>query len=168
MESGRRLYSMKPTDIKSLVEDAVNAYEPLRERRQVTLDLRVQSTLGVVNCDAGAVKDALVNLLSNAYKYGGEPPVIRVWVRETGGRMHFSVTDNGQGIDRREHRRIFEKFYRIDDRLSREREGSGLGLAIVAHVVRAHGGSIEVDSALGRGSTFTLIFPREARPPAAE
>jgi two-component system phosphate regulon sensor histidine kinase PhoR len=168
MESGRRLYSMKPTDIKSLVEDAVNAYEPLRERRQVTLDLRVQSTLGVVNCDAGAVKDALVNLLSNAYKYGGEPPVIRVWVRETGGRVHFSVTDNGQGIDRREHRRIFEKFYRIDDRLSREREGSGLGLAIVAHVVRAHGGSIEVDSALGRGSTFTLIFPREARPPAAE
>jgi two-component system phosphate regulon sensor histidine kinase PhoR len=168
MESGRRLYSMQPTDIKSLVEDAVNAYEPLRERRQVTLDLRVQSTLGVVNCDAGAVKDALVNLLSNAYKYGGEPPVIRVWVRETGGRVHFSVTDNGQGIDRREHRRIFEKFYRIDDRLSREREGSGLGLAIVAHVVRAHGGSIEVDSALGRGSTFTLIFPREARPPAAE
>lgn len=168
MESGRRLYSMQPTDIKSLVEDAVNAYEPLRERRQVTLDLRVQSTLGVVSCDAGAVKDALVNLLSNAYKYGGEPPVIRVWVRETGGRVHFSVTDNGRGIDRREHRRIFEKFYRIDDRLSREREGSGLGLAIVAHVVRAHGGSIEVDSALGRGSTFTLIFPREARPPAAE
>ncbi|MCS6900176.1 MAG: ATP-binding protein [Myxococcales bacterium] len=168
MESGRRIYDMQPVDIKAMVEDAVNAYEPLRERRQVTLDLRVQPTLGEMTCDAGAVKDAVVNLLSNAYKYGGEPPVIRVWVREAGGRVLFSVTDNGQGIDRREHKRIFEKFYRIDDRLSREREGSGLGLAIVAHVVRAHGGTILVDSALGRGSTFTLIFPREPRPPAAE
>jgi two-component system phosphate regulon sensor histidine kinase PhoR len=168
MESGRRVYDMQTASIKAMVEDAVNAYEPLRERRQVTLDLRVQPTLGEMTCDAGAVKDAVINLLSNAYKYGGEPPVIRVWVRETGGRVLFSVTDNGQGIDRREHKRIFEKFYRIDDRLSREREGSGLGLAIVAHVVRAHGGTILVDSALGRGSTFTLIFPREPRPPGAE
>ncbi|MCU0659160.1 MAG: HAMP domain-containing histidine kinase [Polyangiaceae bacterium] len=168
MESGRRLYVLQEADIKEVIEGAVNAYEPLRERRQVSLDLRIQSSLGQVICDSGAVKDAIVNLLSNAYKYGGEPPAIRLWARETGGNILISVSDNGQGIDRREHKRIFEKFYRIDDRLSREREGSGLGLAIVAHVIRAHGGSIEVDSALGRGSTFTLSFPRQARPPGGE
>lgn len=162
MESGRRLYAMQEVNIREMVEDAVNAYEPLRERRQVTVDLRIQPTIGSMFCDSGAVKDAVVNLLSNAYKYGGEPPDIRVWVREAGGKVLFSVTDNGQGIDPREHKRIFEKFYRIDDRLSREREGSGLGLAIVAHVVRAHGGHISLDSALGRGSTFTLSFPRSA------
>jgi two-component system phosphate regulon sensor histidine kinase PhoR len=165
MESGRRLYVLQEADIKEVIEGAVNAYEPLRERRQVSLDLRIQSSLGRVLCDSGAVKDAIVNLLSNAYKYGGDPPVIRLWARETGGNILISISDNGQGIDRREHKRIFEKFYRIDDRLSREREGSGLGLAIVAHVIRAHGGSIEVDSALGRGSTFTLSLPRQARPP---
>ena len=78
--------------------------------------------------------------------------------------ISFEVTDNGQGIPRTEHRRIFDKFYRIDDRLSREREGSGLGLAIVKHVARAHQGRVQLVSAKGQGSTFRLIVP--AAPPA--
>jgi len=159
MESGRRLFDMKPVEVKTLIDDAIAAYEPLRDRH-VELDIRCQHGVGSIDCDAGSVKDALINLLSNALKYGGDPPSIRVWVRESEGTVMISVTDNGMGIDRREHKRIFEKFYRIDDRLSREREGSGLGLAIVAHVVRAHGGSIELDSEPGRGSTFTLRLPR--------
>jgi two-component system phosphate regulon sensor histidine kinase PhoR len=86
----------------------------------------------------------------------------------------FEVTDNGQGIPRSEHRRIFGKFYRIDDRLSREREGSGLGLAIVKHVVRAHNGRVQVESVKGQGSTFRIELPAPAAPrlrgvsPAAE
>jgi two-component system phosphate regulon sensor histidine kinase PhoR len=72
--------------------------------------------------------------------------------------VKLSVSDNGRGIPRAEHQRIFQKFYRVDDRLAREREGSGLGLAIVDHIVRAHGGRIEVESAPGRGSTFSLIL----------
>ncbi|RYE92288.1 MAG: two-component sensor histidine kinase [Myxococcales bacterium] len=167
MESGRRQYIMAPVDLRTLLDDAVNAYAPLRERRQVTLDIRVQPSLDSVVADAGALKDALVNLLSNAYKYGGEPPTVRVWARETDDDVLISVSDNGHGIDRREHKRIFEKFYRIDDRLAREREGSGLGLAIVTHVLRAHGGRIDLDSAPGRGSTFTLVLPRRSRPASA-
>jgi two-component system phosphate regulon sensor histidine kinase PhoR len=77
--------------------------------------------------------------------------------------VKISVTDNGNGIEPAEHKRIFQKFYRVDDRLSREREGSGLGLAIVKHVMRAHRGRIEVDSAAGKGSTFTLVLPRAGR-----
>jgi signal transduction histidine kinase len=69
------------------------------------------------------------------------------------------VTDNGEGIPQPEQRRIFEKFYRIDDRLSRTKEGSGLGLAIVNHVARAHRARVTVDSAPGKGSTFTLVLP---------
>ena len=69
------------------------------------------------------------------------------------------MTDNGVGIPRIEHRRIFWKFYRIDDRLSREREGSGLGLAIVKHIVRAHRGRVQVESSAGRGSTFRIVLP---------
>jgi two-component system phosphate regulon sensor histidine kinase PhoR len=103
--------------------------------------------------------DAVVNLLSNAVKYGGAPPVVRLRAHAAPGGVVFAVTDNGEGIPRAEHRRIFEKFYRIDDRLSREREGSGLGLAIVRHIVKAHGGRVELDSALGRGSTFRIVLP---------
>lgn len=77
-----------------------------------------------------------------------------------GNSVAFEVSDNGEGIPRVEHRRIFEKFYRIDDRLSRQREGSGLGLAIVKHVVRAHRGRVQLESAKGKGSTFRIIIPR--------
>jgi len=76
-----------------------------------------------------------------------------------GGLVRIAVQDNGIGIPRREHKRIFQKFYRIDDRLSRDMQGSGLGLAIANHVVKAHGGRIEVESALGKGSVFTIVLP---------
>ena len=68
------------------------------------------------------------------------------------------MKDNGAGIPKVEHKRIFQKFYRLDDRLSRVREGSGLGLAIVKHVMRAHGGRVELESEQGRGSAFTLVL----------
>jgi two-component system phosphate regulon sensor histidine kinase PhoR len=86
------------------------------------------------------------------------------------GEVAIDVVDNGSGIPRGEHRRIFEKFYRIDDRLSREREGSGLGLAIVKHVVRAHHGKVLLESD-AKGSTFTILLPaakpRQPQPGAA-
>lgn len=159
MESGRRQYSFTPTNMSQIIEEAINAYEPIRERRQVELEVFLDERVDEVVCDKGAIKDAVVNLLSNAYKYGGEVPKITVRVALDDDTVRISVADNGMGISRREHKRIFDKFYRIDDRLSREREGSGLGLAIVQHVVRAHGGHVEVDSDLGRGSTFTIVLP---------
>src|SRR4029079_18891718 len=76
-----------------------------------------------------------------------------------GDEVRIAVTDNGIGIPRPEHRRIFEKFYRIDDRLSRTKEGSGLGVALVKHVARAHNARVTVDSAEGKGSTFTIVLP---------
>lgn len=161
MESGRRVFQKEPSDVAEVVGEAVAAFEPLRERQGVELGVEIADGLPSVTCDRGAIKDALINLLSNAYKYGGETPVIRLRVEASDGKVRLSVSDNGMGIDRGEHKRIFEKFYRVDDRLSRAREGSGLGLAIVQHVMRAHRGHVEVDSAPGRGSTFTLVLPAD-------
>jgi two-component system phosphate regulon sensor histidine kinase PhoR len=73
--------------------------------------------------------------------------------------LHIAVADQGIGIERREHHRVFEKFYRSDDRLSRSIEGSGLGLSIVKHVAHAHGGRITLRSTVGHGSVFTLTLP---------
>jgi two-component system, OmpR family, phosphate regulon sensor histidine kinase PhoR len=160
MESGRRLYEKKPADLAAVVHDALTTVDQLREQRGVELTVDVPDALPEVVCDRGAIRDALVNLLSNAYKYGGEPPKITVRAEADEREVRFSVTDNGPGIHPREHKRIFEKFYRLDDRLSREREGSGLGLAIVHHVMRAHHGHVGVDSDVGRGSTFQLVLPR--------
>jgi two-component system, OmpR family, phosphate regulon sensor histidine kinase PhoR len=160
MESGRRDYTMRETAVYAIVEEAVAAFEPIRERRGGELTVDVPEGLPPIFADRGALSDALFNLLTNAQKYGGDPPKITLTVRATDRHVRISVADNGGGIEKSEHKRIFQKFYRVDDRLSREREGSGLGLAIVKHVMKAHRARVELDSDLGHGSTFTLVLPR--------
>ncbi|MBL8742950.1 MAG: HAMP domain-containing histidine kinase [Myxococcales bacterium] len=159
MESGMRTFELSEHRVEDLIDEAVAAFEPTRTRRDVDLSVEVTPGLQPVVCDRPAIVDALVNLLSNAYKYGGNPREIRISASADEARMRIQVHDNGQGIERREHKRIFLKFYRIDDKLKRKQEGSGLGLAIVQYVLRAHSGKVEVDSAPGRGSTFSLVLP---------
>jgi two-component system phosphate regulon sensor histidine kinase PhoR len=160
MESGRREYVIRETDLKSIVDNALDAFETHRQRRSVELSVAMPRESLRVYADRGAVSDALLNLLTNAYKYGGDPVKVSVSVEEQQRFVKVKVTDNGAGIPAAEHKNIFQKFYRVDDRLSREREGSGLGLAIVKHVMRAHKGRVELESHPGRGSSFALVLPR--------
>jgi two-component system phosphate regulon sensor histidine kinase PhoR len=159
MESGRRRYHMRETDLYAIVAEATSAFEPMREQRGAALRCDLPPGLPPVQADRAAVSDALLNLLTNACKYGGDPPQIHVTAEVRGRNVGLVVSDNGSGIPAREHKRIFQKFYRVDDRMSRQREGSGLGLAIVHHVAKAHAGSVEVKSAPGTGSAFTLWLP---------
>ena len=173
MESGGREFVLKHTDLRSIVETALEAFEPARERRQVEVAVELPPESLVVHADRGAMSDALLNLLTNAYKYGGDPPRIQVSCTASAKEVSVTVRDNGHGIPDTEHKRIFQKFYRVDDRLSREREGSGLGLAIVKHVMRAHRGRVELQSGLGKGSAFSLVLPAvnqtgADRPPVRE
>jgi two-component system phosphate regulon sensor histidine kinase PhoR len=163
MEAGRKLFELRPESATTLVSKAAEAFAPARERYpDLDFSAHVDPDLPVVTADVGAMVDAIGNLLNNALKYGGSPPVVRLRatraLRGVPG-VAIEVSDNGVGIPRVEHRRIFQKFYRIDDRLSREREGSGLGLAIVKHIVRAHRGRVQVESTPGRGSTFRIVLP---------
>lgn len=165
MESGRREFDFKPTAVQKIVADALHAVEPARERVHATIETHVPEGLPLVLADHAAVVDALVNLLTNACKYGGTPRSIHLEAGLAGSRVRIAVADNGAGIPIAEHKRIFQKFYRVDDRLSREQEGSGLGLAIVHHVMKAHKGHVDVKSAVGQGSTFTLSLPVVAEGP---
>lgn len=160
MESGRRVYELTEHDVADILDEAVNAFEPTRTGRHVEVEIVSSPDLPRVWCDRSALVDSLVNLLSNAYKYGGQPRRIEISTKLTEKTVNLTVRDNGKGIARREHKRIFEKFYRVDDLLARQQEGSGIGLAIVQHVMRAHRGKVEVDSEPGRGSAFTLVLPR--------
>jgi two-component system, OmpR family, phosphate regulon sensor histidine kinase PhoR len=166
MESGRRVYELAEHDVAVIVDEAIAAFEPTRERRDVELSVDIAPGVPQVICDRSALVDSLVNLLSNAYKYGGKPRRIWIDARANEKDVAFTVRDNGKGIARNEHKRIFEKFYRVDDLLARQQDGSGLGLAIVQHVMRAHRGRVEVDSERGRGSAFTLLL-RRTQPPGA-
>ncbi len=163
MESGRREYRQVDTDLRSIVQAATDAFESYRDNHDVDLQISLPPESTIVHADRGAVSDALLNLLTNAAKYGGNPRKIQVECAESAKEIYVSVTDNGKGIPVTEHKRIFQKFYRIDDRLAREQEGSGLGLAIVNHVVKAHGGRVEIDSRPDEGSTFSIVLPRPHR-----
>jgi two-component system phosphate regulon sensor histidine kinase PhoR len=164
MESGRREFQLARTDAVQVAKSARAAFTTVLERRPGEISVELPEEPVWVDADRDALADAILNLLTNAHKYGGDPARIGLSLHNGGDEVHISVTDNGPGIEPREHERIFQKFYRVDDRLSREREGSGLGLSIVKHVVRAHRGRIELDSGPGQGSTFRIVLAKKGPP----
>ena len=161
MEGGKRTYDLHVDDLGATVREALEHFAPLQLQGDANVTVRIDEGLPPVSIDRPAMVMAVLNLLSNAYKYGGTPRDIEVRVRAVDDRkaVELSVRDNGEGIPRDEHKRIFQKFYRRDDRLSRKQEGSGLGLSIVAHTVHAHRGEVRVDSEPGKGATFTIELP---------
>jgi two-component system phosphate regulon sensor histidine kinase PhoR len=159
MEAGKRVYQFQPDDIAQVVIATIEHFRAATLGQERTIDLVTAASLPGIMADRGALEDALLNLLTNAHKYSplDKPISVRVFADRNG--VHVAVEDRGIGIARNEHHRVFEKFYRSDDRLSRSIEGSGLGLAIVQHVIQAHHGKVTLRSAPGRGSTFTITVP---------
>jgi two-component system phosphate regulon sensor histidine kinase PhoR len=160
MEAGRRVYEHRPDEVGAVVDEAVKAFGAVQLGNKVQVAVEVADDLPTILADRHALVDALVNLLTNAVKYSDEDKRITVSASADARTIRIAVRDNGMGIARAELSRIFQKFYRVDDRLARAVEGSGLGLAIVRHVALGHGGKVEVDSEPGRGSTFTIVLPR--------
>ena len=159
MEAGSLVYHRQPESVGAVVEAALRAFEPIRLREHVALATSLPKDLPLILADRAMLSQALLNLLQNAAKYGGEARQIDLVCRADNGRVELAVADKGPGIPRRERRRIFERFYRIDDRLDRKQEGSGLGLAIVRHVVQAHGGQVTVRNRPGGGAEFSILLP---------
>jgi signal transduction histidine kinase len=159
IEGGRRRYERVPTAVEPLVREVVDAFAYPLTRGDFTVDVEVAPDLPEVPLDADAVAQALGNLVDNAIKYSAERRRVRVEAGIDGGELALSVADEGIGIPRAEHGRIFEKFYRVGHSETQGRRGSGVGLALVRHVAEAHGGRVIVESAPGQGSRFTIRIP---------
>jgi two-component system, OmpR family, phosphate regulon sensor histidine kinase PhoR len=167
MESGRRVYELRPEAVETLVGEAVAQLELQLASTGIEVDLQLPEHPLAVNADRAAMVETLLNLLNNAVKYGGAGGTIRVRVREEKKRVLVDVEDDGPGISRKEHRRIFERFYRGTDEEVARIQGSGLGLAMAQLVVKSHKGRIRVSSSLGQGACFTLDLPALPDPAAA-
>jgi two-component system phosphate regulon sensor histidine kinase PhoR len=159
MEQGRRTYDLRPEQVRPIVDAAVAALAPQQLHQPAEVKLELAQGLPRVWADRPALVEALINLLTNAFKYTGEDKRIRVEAWRAGPTVRIAVTDNGPGIAKQDLKRVFDKFYRGRDPLERIIEGSGLGLAMVKHIISGHGGKIEVTSELGKGSTFTITLP---------
>lgn len=159
MEAGLRPYRMEPASIGDLARRVVDDMSSQFAQTQFRVHLDVEPGLPRVRVDEDAVVQAIENLLANAMKYSGEARDVEVHVGRADSHVCVSVKDRGIGISRKEQKRIFRKFYRVDAGLGGGPQGCGLGLAIVDHTMRGHGGFVRVDSEPARGSTFTLHFP---------
>ena len=159
MEAGRKSYAFQPVDLPELVEAAVLACRSLIEEREVRLRREVPGDLGPIEANRDALVEVLINLLSNAAKYSPVGSEVIVSARRVEDWLELSVSDQGIGIARADQQRIFDKFYRVETPLTSEVSGSGLGLSLVRYIVEGHGGQVWVDSALGRGSRFTVRLP---------
>ena len=164
IEEDRKQYAFAQVRPDRVVRETVEAYR--FQLTEVGFDLRldVDDDLPLVYLDEEAIAQALINLLDNAAKYSDTTKEIRVRVARGHDQVCISVQDRGIGIPAREQKKIFESFYRVEKSDVHDVKGSGLGLAVVAHVARAHGGHVEVDSTPGRGSTFTFCIPTGFEP----
>ncbi|MGD8394354.1 MAG: HAMP domain-containing sensor histidine kinase, partial [Candidatus Eiseniibacteriota bacterium] len=159
IESGAMRYRLERTDITTVVDETLDAYRYHLDEQGFRVELDLVERPLVARVDAGALTQALVNLLDNAVKYSREVKEITVACRREGACALVSVRDRGEGIDREELPRIFETFYRGSGNGDAPAPGFGLGLALVHHIAAAHGGRVRVESHVGEGSTFTLELP---------
>jgi signal transduction histidine kinase len=168
MERNKYAFGFKEVAATDIVEGAITA---VRERFNVPgcqFETHIAPDLPSVVVDADALVTAVVNLLDNAYKYSGEEKHITLSATAENGSVFFAVKDNGIGLSPRDTKRIFKRFFQVDQRLSRSGGGCGLGLSIVKFIVTAHQGNVRVESQPGRGSTFTITLPRAEAHPDAE
>ncbi|MBD3162290.1 MAG: PAS domain-containing protein [Candidatus Eisenbacteria bacterium] len=152
--------------VREMVERVINESRREAHRRRTRVALEVAPQVGTMRGNAALLERAIGNLIDNALKYGPGESVVQVGVALEGKRVRFDVRDRGPGIAAHHLPRLFERFYRVDKGRSRELGGTGLGLAIVKHIALAHGGTVEVTSEVGEGSTFTILIPRRVDQPA--
>ena len=159
MEAGLRPYKTGVQDLGEITQRVLAALQSQFTQNQFTVRYVQEGAVPPVLVDADAARQAIENVLTNAMKYSGESRDIVVKVGAEAGFACVAVTDRGIGIPRRDQRKIFRKFYRIEADAVTGPQGCGLGLAIVDHTMRGHGGHVRVESEPDRGSTFTLCFP---------
>ncbi len=159
LESLGRSPERQSVDLPSLAKRVVETVGPLAQEKGVRLEIACARPARYSG-DAESLERMVSNLVENAIKYNRPHGTVRIEIRAApdGGPV-ISIADNGIGIPQESLPRVFERFYRVDKARSREEGGTGLGLAIVKHVAQSHGGRVEVESELGKGTTFRVLLP---------
>jgi two-component system, OmpR family, phosphate regulon sensor histidine kinase PhoR len=160
LESGNPNLQMGTVDLSSFLPEMVRDWEKKLTSKQLNIIVDVPTELSPICADRARLQEALYNLLDNAVKYSREHGEIRLSARQRDGEIELSVSDDGIGIAREDLPRIFERFYRADKARSPDKvSGTGLGLAIVKHIAQLHGGRVEAESELEKGTTIRVILP---------
>ena len=159
LESGHQALEIGRVPLRQTVEAVVSQYQPAAEAKQIELKIDTASSDLDVRADAEGLHHILGNLIDNAIKYTPESGCVTVGWKAEDDHALIEVCDTGIGIPAESQLRIFERFYRVDKARFRVLGGTGLGLSIVKHLVQSFGGSVDVESRPGEGSTFIVRLP---------
>jgi len=161
MEEGKRDVQLQAIDAREIVAQAVDAVSERFRNEQAELIVNAEQP-SPVRGDRDLLVTCVVNLLDNAWKYSSDSKRIVLSCKREGKRVVIAVQDHGVGMSAKASGKIFDRFYQVDQRLSRSQGGCGLGLSIVKSLVEAHGGEVTVESEPGVGSTFSILLPVDA------
>jgi signal transduction histidine kinase/tetratricopeptide (TPR) repeat protein len=159
IEQGKKIYRMRTVRLEDVARSAVRAMQFPLAQQGFQLHFSAAIDLPELRADDDAIQQAILNLLTNAMKYSGDSRQIDLRLCARNGDAVIEVVDHGLGMEPEEQQHVFEKFYRAPSHESRLIAGTGLGLTLVAHIAQAHGGRVDVESAVGSGSTFSVIIP---------
>jgi len=153
-----------PVHLKDVVESVIERLHDKARRREITIDWQPNGSAPIVNGDEAGLEQVAFNLIDNALAYTPTGGRVALHLHQSApegapAMAVLEVSDSGIGIPETDLPRIFERFYRVDKARSRAEGGTGLGLAIVKHIVETHGGHVEVESAIGQGTTFRVEIP---------
>ena len=160
LESANPSLQLDDVDVSSFFGELIRDWEKKLANKHLNAVVEVAPDLPTIRADRGRLQEALYNLIDNAVKYSREHGEITLMARRRDQQIVLSVSDNGIGIGKEDLPRIFERFYRADKARSRNSvRGTGLGLAIVKHIAQLHGGHVEAESELGKGTTIRVVLP---------
>lgn len=159
IEAGQKKYSRQIVDINSVLENLIRLYSYHLKSKGFELKTNLDNKSLAVLGDKNSIYETVINLLDNAVKYSDKEKIVLLRSGSKKETVYIEVEDQGIGIAEKDHKKIFEKFYRIENSLISKTTGNGLGLSLVKHIMQAHNGEIKVISQPGKGSTFRLEFP---------
>ena len=154
---------LETVDLTSIIQQSVDTLRPMASQRGVTLEIKFSDHPALIPGDRDELMRVVENLIENGIKYGHAGGRVEIDLQphqgESSDDLALSIRDFGDGIATEHLPRLTERFYRVDASASRESGGTGLGLAIVKHIVNRHRGELRITSAIGIGSTFTVLLP---------
>ena len=162
IEAGRMVLDVENFDVPAALGNAMTLVRERAQRHGITLGLDVAAEVGEMRADERKFKQILVNLLTNAVKFTPDDGKVDVRARLTDGVLEVAVRDTGIGIAPQDQAAVFEEFRQVGRHYTNKQEGTGLGLALTQRFIELHGGTIRLESELGKGSVFTFTLPGQA------
>jgi two-component system phosphate regulon sensor histidine kinase PhoR len=159
LEAGQLNLEIRPINVDSIIGGCLDTSRVKATQKELKLEVQATPDLPAIPGDLGLLQGVLQELLDNAIRYSSPGGLITIRTFQRNGTVVISVSDTGIGIPKADQERIFERFYRSDPARSRDSGGTGLGLSIAKHLIERHGGRIQVESEVGKGSTFSIALP---------